>query len=40
MISEEVWFSHRERTFQIKEGKIEWTVEEKIWNWDRCTIPL
>jgi hypothetical protein len=40
MIFEEVWFSHREKIFQIKEGRIEWTDEKKIWNWDRCTISL
>lgn len=40
MNSEEVWFSHRENIFQIKEGSIEWTEEKKIWNWDRCTISL
>jgi hypothetical protein len=40
MISEEVWFSHRESIFQIKEGKIEWTDEKKIWNWDRCTVSV
>ena len=40
MISEEVWFSHREKIFQIKEGKIEWTDEKKIWNWDHCTITV
>ena len=40
MISKEVWFSHRERIFRILEGKIEWTVEKKIWNWDRCTISV
>jgi hypothetical protein len=40
MNSEEVWFSHREKIFQIKEGRIEWTRKKKIWNWDRCTIAL
>ncbi len=40
MISEEVWFSHREKIFRIKEGRIEWTDEKKIWNWDRCTISV
>jgi len=40
MISKEVWFSHRENIFQIKEGKIEWTDEKKIWNWDHCTITV
>jgi hypothetical protein len=40
MNSDEVWFSHREKIFQIKEGKVEWTDETKIWNWDHCTITL
>ncbi len=40
MISEEVWFSHREKIFLIKEGRIEWTDEKKIWNWDHCTISV
>ena len=40
MIFEEVWFSHREKIFLIKEGRIEWTDEKKIWNWDHCTISL
>jgi len=40
MISEEVWFSHREKIFRIKEGRIEWTNEKKIWNWDHCTISV
>lgn len=37
---EKVWFSHREQIFQITNGRIEWTNEKKIWNWDRCTISL
>jgi hypothetical protein len=40
MNSDEVWFSHREKIFQVKDGTIEWTDETKIWNWDRCTISL
>jgi hypothetical protein len=40
MNSDEVWFSHREKIFQIKDGKVEWTDETKIWNWDHCTITL
>jgi len=40
MNSEEVWFSHREKIYQIKKGKIEWTEEKKIWTWDRCTVSL
>jgi hypothetical protein len=40
MIFEEVWFSHREKIFRIEEGRIEWTKEKKIWNWDHCTISL
>jgi len=40
MISEEVWFSHREKIFRILEGRIEWTDEKKIWNWDHCTVSV
>jgi hypothetical protein len=40
MISKEVWFSHREKIFRIKEGRIEWTKEKKIWNWDHCTVSV
>ncbi len=40
MNSDEVWFSHREKIFNIKDGKIEWTDETKIWNWDHCTVAL
>jgi len=38
--SDEVWFSHREKIFQVKDGTVEWTDETKIWNWDHCTISL
>ena len=34
MNSDDVWFSHRERIFQIKDGKVEWTDETKIRNWE------
>ena len=40
MDSEEVWFSHREKIYQIKKSRIEWTEEKKIWNWDRCTVSF
>ena len=40
MVSEEIWFSQRERIYSIVKGKIEWTDQKKIWNWDRCTISL
>lgn len=40
MNSDEVWFSHREKIFQVKDGTVEWTDETKIWNWDHCTISL
>jgi hypothetical protein len=40
MNSDEVWFSHREKIFQIRGGRIEWTEETKIWNWDHCTIKM
>jgi hypothetical protein len=38
--SEEVWFSNREAIFQIKDARVEWTEDKKIWNWDRCTISM
>ena len=40
MYSEEVWFSHREKIYEIKKNRIEWTEEKKIWNWDRCTVSF
>ncbi|MBN1234982.1 MAG: hypothetical protein JW999_02910 [Methanotrichaceae archaeon] len=40
MDSEEVWFSHREKIYEIKRNRIKWTEEKKIWNWDRCTVSL
>lgn len=40
MISEEVWFSHREKIFRIVDGRIDWTDEKKIWNWDHCTVTV
>lgn len=40
MNSDEVWFSHREKIFQVKDGTVEWANETKIWNWDHCTISF
>ena len=40
MDSEVVWFSHREKIYEIKKNRIEWTEEKKIWNWDRCTVSF
>ena len=40
MVSEEIWFSQREQIYSIVKGKIEWTDQKKIWNWDRCTVSL
>ena len=40
MVSEEIWFSQRERIYSIVKGKIEWTDQKKIWNWDHCTVSL
>ena len=40
MVYEEIWFSQRERIYSIVKGKIEWTDQKKIWNWDRCTVSL
>ncbi|MCL7412000.1 MAG: hypothetical protein M8353_00065 [ANME-2 cluster archaeon] len=40
MIDQEIWFSHREEIYEVKNGKFIWTNKEKIWNWDHCTIRL
>lgn len=38
--SPEVWFSHRERKWEVKDGKLLWMDKEEIWDWDNCTIKL
>lgn len=40
MSSEEVWFSHREKKWDVKNGKFTWTDTKEIWDWDNCTIGL
>lgn len=40
MSSEEVWFSHREKKWDVKNGKFTWTDTKEIWDWDKCTVGL
>ena len=46
MSAEEVWFSHRENKYEIKnkyfsrKKKFSWTDKEEIWDWDYCTVGL
>ncbi len=40
MVNQEIWFSHREEIYEVKNGKFIWTGKEKIWNWDHCTVQL
>ncbi|MCE8423464.1 MAG: hypothetical protein J5U16_05980 [Candidatus Methanoperedens sp.] len=35
-----IWFSHREEIFEVKNGKFSWTGEDKIWDWDNCTVSF
>lgn len=37
-MNEEVWFSHREKKWEVKDGKFSWTDKEEIWDFDQCTI--
>jgi hypothetical protein len=40
MTGHEVWFSHREKIYEVKHGRFVWTDKNKIWNWDHCTVQL
>lgn len=40
MFFKEVWFSHRENIYKVKNGKFYWTDKKQIWDWDYCTIGL
>lgn len=40
MYPEEVWFSHKEKKYEVKNRKFKWTDEELVWDWDKCTIGL
>ncbi|MCX9012829.1 MAG: hypothetical protein OIN66_17145 [Candidatus Methanoperedens sp.] len=40
MNSKEVWFSHREKKWDVKNGKFNWTDTKDIWDWDCCTVRL
>jgi hypothetical protein len=36
----EVWFSHREKIYEVENGEFRCTDKKKVWNWDHCTISL
>lgn len=40
MSDEEFWFSHREKRYEVTGGKLKWTDQKEIWDWDQCTIDL
>ncbi len=39
-MEQEIWFSHRESIYEVKNGEFRWTDKKKIWNWDHCTISF
>ncbi|MFZ3170316.1 MAG: hypothetical protein WA130_22105 [Candidatus Methanoperedens sp.] len=40
MDNEEVWFSHREKKWEVIDGKFSWTDKEDIWDFDYCTVGI
>jgi hypothetical protein len=40
MSTKEVWFSHKERKWEVKNREFSWTDKKEIWEWDNCTIGL
>ena len=40
MSTKELWFSHKERKWEVKNRTFSWTDEKEIWDWDSCTIGL
>ena len=40
MNTEEVWFSHREKKWEVTNGKFSWTDKEDIWDFDHCTVGI
>lgn len=40
MSTDLVWFSHREKIWEVNNGKFSWTEKEKIWDWDNCTVSF
>jgi len=41
MISENVWFSHREKRWKINwYGKFSWKKKQEIWDFDNCKVSL
>jgi len=35
-----VWFSHREKIWEVNNGRFSWTEKENIWDWDNCTVSF
>ncbi len=35
-----IWFSHRENIYKVNKGKFSCTENEKIWDWDNCTVSF
>ncbi len=40
MLTGIVWFSHREKIWKVDNGRFSWTDEERIWDWDTCTVSF
>jgi len=40
MPTKDMWFSHRENKYDVKQGKFNWTDKIEIWDWDHCNIGL
>jgi hypothetical protein len=40
MLDEIVWFSHREKIWEVNKGRFSWTDEKRIWDWDNCTVSF
>ncbi len=38
--TKEVWFSHREKKWEVEDNKFLLFDEKKIWDWDHCTIGI
>ena len=39
-MDKEVWFSHREKKWEVTNGKFSWTDKEDIWDFDHCTVGI
>lgn len=40
MSIKDVWFSHREEIFEVKNGRFSWTGKERIWDWNDCSVSF